>query len=171
MARLHWAAIASAAILASCVPAKVSTIGNLAPLPHPVSRLALAPSGGILADAVGIALLGDGFDIVDTQQTSTWMLRANLDEFELMKPENLGRLGEQGIDALVVLRTVAGYDNKPQSATVRIVSTKTSSLVAGLSWQNGRGGAQGSGADADMRKDVVDAAAQISKELVRQLRR
>ncbi len=156
---------------AACTPARVSSVGNLKPLEHPVTRVAIAPGAGVLGDAIGIGLMSGGFDIVDTQQTTTWMVRANLDEFELMQPENLSQLADQGIDAIVVVRTVAGYDDRPQSASVRVISTRSSSLIGGLAWQNGRAGAQGSAADGDMRKDIVAAAEQIASALVKQLRR
>ena len=163
--------LAVAVFAVGCSSSKVSQISSLRPLDHPVNRVAVAPSGGVLGDAVGIVLLGGGVDVIDTQQTTNWMVRANLDEYELIRPENLTRLREEGADALLIVRTVAGYDDKPQSATVRVISTHNSSLVAGLSWQNGRGGARGSPADATMRKDIVDAAEEIGNAVLTQLRR
>jgi hypothetical protein len=169
----RWHLISAFAVFSvcGCASAKVSPVGTIRPLGHSISRVALAPSGGVLADAVGVAMLNLGFDVIDTQQTSNWMVRANLDEFELIKPENLSKLGEQGIDAILIVRTAAGYDGKPQSASVRVISTKNSSLIAGASWQNGHGGAQGSPADGHMRKDVVEAAQQIASALSTQLHR
>jgi hypothetical protein len=119
-------------------------VQNLSPLEHPVKTIALAPSGGVLADAIGLELFENGFRVVDTQQTSNVLMRLNLDELEIMEPKSMTSLKERGIDAVLLVRSVAGHDNLPQSASVRVLSASSFSLVAGASWQNGRGGAQGS---------------------------
>ena len=155
--------------LAGCSSAKVSRMQRLKPLTHPVNTISIAPSGGVLADAVGIELFSNGVNVIDTQQISNLMIRENLNEIELMKPQNLTKLREAGAEAFLTVRSVGGYDGKPQSASVRLVSTMTGELVCGVSWQNGRGGAQGSPADSMMRKDIVGAAKQITRELLRQL--
>ena len=46
-----------------------------------------------------------------------------------------------------------------------MVSTVTSRIIAGATWQNGRSGAQGSMADQDARVDMVAAARQIAQGL------
>jgi hypothetical protein len=124
-----------------------------------------------LADAIGTELFGSGFRVIDTQQTTNYLVRLNLSEVELSEPRSLGLLHQQGIQAVLNVRAVAGYDDKPQSATVRVVSTQNGELVAAVNWQNGRGGARGSPADAMMRKDVVGAAQQIASALGEQLHR
>jgi len=63
------------------------------------------------------------------------------------------------------VKSVAGYDGRPQSASVKIVHTKTGQLLAGANWQNGRGGAQGSPADQGARVDLVVAAQQIANAI------
>lgn len=170
------AALASGACLAffvaSCsVPAQVSAPANLAPIGHTIRTIAVAPSGGVLADAVGIELLGGGFQVIDAEQTSSLLIRINLSEVEVIDPANLGNLRDAGVDAYLVVRTVGGYDDRPESASVRVMSTHTSSLVAGVTWQNGRSGQQGSWADSDARKNVAEAAAQVAEALIRQLQR
>lgn len=96
-------------------------------------------------------------------------MRLDLDKIEVMRPENLAKVAAQGISAMMFVRSVGGYDDKPQSASVRLIHTVDGSLIAGLAWQNGRGGAQGSPVDAMMRKDVVDAATEIAQSLAEQL--
>jgi len=155
----------------ACTGSKVSAPVNLRPLPEPVAAIALAPSGGVLADAIGTELFGNGFQVIDTQEMSNYLVRLNLDEIELSQPRSLTLLRERGIQAVMNVRSVAGYDDKPQSATVRVVSTQNGELIAAVNWQNGRGGARGSPADAMMRKDVVGAARQIAEALLPQLRR
>jgi len=163
--------IGVAVLMTGCAGTKMSVPQTLRPLPEPVTAVALAPSGGVLADAIGTELFNQGIQVIDTQQMSNYMVRWNLDEIELLQPTNLATMRENGISAFLSVRTVAGYDDKPQSASVRVVSTLNGELVAALTWQNGRGGAQGSPADAMMRKDVVGAAEEIGRSLVSQLRR
>lgn len=159
-------AIISAAALAGCASSKVSTIGK-ANLNHPVNTIAMAPSGGVLADAVALELFNRGYNVIDTNQMSQLMVRMNLSEIEVMKRQNLESLKDEGIDVVLNCRAVAGYDGLPQSATVRLTSTHTGAVVAGLTWQNGRGGQVGSMADRSMRKDVVEAAVEIVGEMVK----
>ena len=59
-----------------------------------------------------------------------------------------------------------GNDGLPQSASVRINSTHTGEILAGVSWQNGWGGQSGSIADRTMRKDLTKAAEEIVSEIV-----
>jgi hypothetical protein len=157
--------------MVACAGAKISAPVQLPPLVDKVDSLALAPSGGVLADAIGTELFGTGFKVIDTQETSNFLVRMNLDEIEILTPRSLTALQARGINAVLSVKAVGGYDGKPQSATVRVVSTKSGELVGSVNWQNGRGGAQGSPADAMMRKDIVSAAQQIGKSLADQLRR
>lgn len=154
-----------------CSGAMVSMPKQLPPLPESIDAVALAPSGGVLADAIGTELFSRGFRVIDTQETSNFLVRLNLDEIELFQPRTLEALRERGLNAVLSVKSVAGYDGKPQSATVRIVSTKSGELIAAVNWQNGRGGARGSPADAMMRKDIVGASQQIAQALTSQLRR
>src|SRR4030042_3484717 len=141
-------------LLASCAGSKLTQTVGLVPSGI---RVALAPSGGVLADAIGIELFNGGWTVIDTQQMSNMMLRYNMTEIELSKPENLKILKDQGIDGILSVRA-----GKPQSATARINSTKSwGEIIAGVSWQNGWGGAAGSIADRSMRKDITGAAKEI----------
>ncbi len=65
----------------------------------------------------------------------------------------------------------AGYDGQPQSASVRVNSTRNGKIIAGVSWQNGWGGMAGSIADRTMRQDLTEAAVEITDSLVEQLGR
>ena len=105
----------------------------------------------------------------DTSQTSSLLIRLNLEEMEVVRPENLARLRTEGIDAYLVCRSAAGRDGLPQSASVRINSTHTGAILSGLSWQNGWGGQAGSIADRTMRKDLSEAASEIARELTARL--
>jgi hypothetical protein len=136
-----------------------------------IRRIALMPSGGVLADAIGIELLNFGFDIVDTATVTSILARYNLNEFEIGQPQNIKLLADQGIDSLLITKSVAGYDGRPESASVRLISTATGSLLIGSTWQNGRGGAQGSPADGMMRSNLSEAATEIAAGIGENLRR
>jgi len=123
------------------------------------------PNGGILSDAVGTELLNYGFNIIDATTVSSIMIRNNIEEIEITLPQNLSVFADMQIDGLLVVKSVAGYDDRPQSATFRLIDTKTSSVIAGGTWQNGKGGATGSTADGIMRSDAAKAAKQIASEL------
>jgi len=152
-------------MVTGCAAPQVNVVRSKAPLESPVHTIALMPSGGILADAIGLELLRFGFNVIDTGKISGLMIRDNLNEIEITQPQNLSRLFSDGIDAVILVKSVAGYDGRPQSASVKIVHTKTGQLLAGANWQNGRGGAQGSPADQGARVDLVVAAQQIANAL------
>ena len=153
-------------MVASCaaVP-QVNVVRSQDVLNSPIHTIALMPSGGVLADAVGLELIRFGFRVIDTGKITGLMIRDNLTEIEITQPQNLKRLSYEEIDAVILVKSVAGYDGRPQSATVKIVDTKTGQLVAGVNWQNGRDGAQGSHADQVARVDLAVAARQIADAL------
>jgi len=132
---------------------------------EPIRTIALAPNSGILGDAIGFELIRYGFEVFDTAQISSMMVRMNLNEIEILEPQNIKKLKSEGIDGMLQVRTVAGYDDRPQSASVKIISTSTGRIIAGASWQNGRGGQQGSMADQDARVGLAAAAQQIAEGL------
>ncbi|MTW19456.1 hypothetical protein GJ689_25015 [Rhodoplanes serenus] len=123
------------------------------------------PGGGLLADAVAVELATRGYSIVDPAATSNLMVRMNMSEIEVTRPEALAKFRSQGIDALLTVRTAAGYDSRPQSASARLNSTETGALLAGATWENAWGGAQGSAADSIMRHGLPSAAASIATKL------
>ena len=159
------------AILAwGCGTSKVSTPAIQVHLDHPIHTLALAPTGGLLADAIGVELFNRGFQVLDTTSTANLLIRLNLSEVEILNPVKLSLLKEQGIDAYLSVRSAAGRDGLPQSASARLNSTHTGKIVVGVSWQNGWGGQEGSIADRFMRKDLNEAAEEIAGVLAKRIR-
>jgi hypothetical protein len=168
MMRLLYAALTACAV-GACGLSQTGHVGGSVPV-KPVRTIAIMPGGGLLADAVAVELGARGFTIIDPGQTSSMMVRLNLNEVELSSPKGLGKLKEQGIDATLVVKAAGGYDQQPQSASARMVSTENGSMIAGVTWQNGFGGAEGSVADRVMRKGLSQAASDIASELVSRLR-
>lgn len=119
------------------------------------------PGGGILADAIGVELLRHGLDVVDTATVTSIMARFNLTELELAQPQNVMKLADQGIDTILLVKSVASY-NEPESASVKLVSTSTGQLIIGATWQNGSGVA--------VRVGLSTAARQIADGLGQHLK-
>ena len=150
-------------LLSGCYASKVSNVTGT--LDHKL-RIALSPSGGIVAEAIGIELFNRGFTIIDTQQMQGILARLNLTEIEISETSNLKVLKDQGIDAIMFVKSIAGYDNQPQSISLRINDTKEWKVIAGITWQNGGGGQMGSAVDRGMRKDVTEASQEIVSALL-----
>jgi len=156
-------------LVSGCAGPSINVSRSLNTVPHAVKTLALMPSGGVLADAIGIELLKFGFDVVDTATVTSLMARFNLTELEFAHPQNIRKLSDQGIDTILMVRSVAGYDSAPESASVRLVSTATGRIIIGATWQNGKGGAKGSPADGIMRVNLSTAAQQIAEGIGKEL--
>ncbi len=151
--------------LAGCASSKVSMAPAVIRASHPVQVIAMAPGGGLLADAVAVELSNRGYMVIDPAATSNLMVRINLSEVEVARPEGLMKLKDQGVDAYLTVRAAGSGDNRPDSASARLVSTHNNRLIAGVSWQNGWGGMEGSVADRTMRKGLSEAAIEIAEAL------
>lgn len=154
----------SIGLVTACASSKISS-HPVSGQQHAVKVIAFAPGGGMLSEAVGVELSNMGFVIVDASSTSSLLVRMNLNEMQINRPESLARFRNQGIDAILVVRAAGGYDQQPQSASARMSSTQTGQILAGVTWQNGFGGVAGSPADRIMRKGLGDAASEIAAAL------
>ncbi len=151
--------------ICGCSSAKIQSASNARAPSHAVNAIAISPSSGVIADAIAVELFNLGYDVFDMQQTSNMLIRMGLNDIEINRPSNLTKLKEAGIDAYLSAKTVGGDDDRPESASVRVTSTHSGAIIAGLTWQNGWGGREGSPADRIMRANLSEAAAQIAKEL------
>lgn len=158
------AALSALVFLAACGSSQMSVTGNNAV--YPVSRLAIAPGSGVFGDALAVELFNSGITIVDASQTTSIIGRAGLNEFEITTREGNDVLSDAGIDAVLTARTVSADDGTPESASVRVTSTRNGEVLAGITWQNGWGGQRGSLADRTMRKNLSAAAQDIADELM-----
>ena len=157
--------------LVGCASQSMDISRSANPAARSVKRIALMPGGGVLADAVGIQLMNLGFDVVDMGVATNSSARVNLNELEFAQPANLKDLANKyGVDCVLIVKSVGGYDDKPSSAAARLLDTRTGSLLAGVTWQNGKGGAQGSPADNLMRSDVSTSAKKLAAGIASTLR-
>jgi hypothetical protein len=100
--------------------------------------------------------------VFDTGHVSNLMVRLNVSEVEVVQPQNLRRLKAEGIDAVLPVRAVANSRNDNfQSAAVKLTSTESGMVLAGVNWQNGRGAG---------RVAMADAARQIARSLAEAIR-
>jgi hypothetical protein len=152
-----------------CASSRLSHISASPKSSHKVSAIAFAPGGGLLADAVGVELANRGFTVIDPMATSNMLVRLNLTEIEVARPEGLAKLKSQGIDAYLVVRGAEGRDGRPESASARMNSTHTGQVLAGVTWQNGWGGQAGSPADRIMRRNLTEAANEIADALAQRI--
>lgn len=158
-------------VLASaCGRSRMSLTTRPVRIAREIKTVAIAPGSGVLAEAIGLELFNAGMTVVEAGQAAQIVGRFGLKEFEVTTTRGYEALQEKGIDAVLVAKSVIGYDGKPQSASVRVSDTLTGQIIAGLTWQNAWGGARGSPADAVMRKDLSTAARQIARALLKQLR-
>lgn len=169
--RLFICSCVAAIALAGCASSKVSTLPTTSEAGHAVKAIAMAPSGGVLADAIAVELVNRGFQVIDSESTTKLFVRLNMSELEVSKPEGMSKLQAQGIDAYLSVRAVGANDGLPTSASARLNSTHTGKVLAGATWQNGWGGRAGSIADRTMRKGLSETAAEITDALVKGVRK
>ena len=151
-------------VLSGCATSQISIVGNKVSLSS-FKNIALSSNSSMLGQAVANELVGRGYKVQSPGQTSNLMLRLNLDEAEITEPKSLKAFSKEGVDAVIVVSAVGGYDQMPQSASVQIINTNTLDIMVGINWQNGWGGQQGSIADRVMRKGLTRAAKEIVNAL------
>ena len=150
--------------MVGCATSQISMVGNKVSLSS-FKNIALSSNSSMLGQAVANELVGRGYKVHSPGQTSNLMLRLNLNEAEITKPKSLKAFAEEGVDAVIIVSAVGGYDQMPQSASVQIINTNTLDIMVGINWQNGWGGQQGSIADRVMRKGLTRAAKEIVNAL------
>lgn len=122
-----------------------------------------------MSDAVGVELSGRGFIVIDGNAMTGMLAQMNLTESDVAKVDGLIRLKGKGIDAYLVVHAIGGYDQSPQSASARLISTESGAVLVGVNWQNGFGGRPGSIADRIQRDGLTDAAKQIATAITGRL--
>jgi hypothetical protein len=124
-------------LLDACAAGRVTPVGRFQAIDPALKMIALAPSGGIFADVIGIQLSGQGYTIVDTGATAALLVLMQKAQDELFSPEVMSRLKERGIDAVLVVRKVDGEDGLPQTVQIRLHSTEPVADIGGVDWENG----------------------------------
>ena len=123
-------------LLDGCAAGRVMPVGRFPSIDPPLKSIALAPSGGIFADVIGIELAGRGYTIVDTGATLALLVLMQKSQHDLLSPEVMGQFKERGIDAVLVVQKTDGKDGLPQTAQIRLHSTAPVADMGGIDWQN-----------------------------------
>lgn len=159
-----------AGLVSACASSKMSVMTSPQVPLQTITRLAIAPGSGVLGEGIAVELFNSGITVVDANEASTIIGRAGLREFELTSVQGYSALREAGIQAVLAAKSVYASDGTPESASVRITSTRSGDIIAGITWQNGWGGQRGSIADRTMRKNLFEAAQEIAGEIMKRLR-
>jgi hypothetical protein len=148
--------------LHGCAAGRVIPVGHFQSMDPPLQTIALAPSGGIFADVIGIELAAQGYTIVDTGATLGFLVLMQKTQEDLFTPEVMAKLKERGIDAVLVVQKVDGKDGLPQTAQIRLQGTELLADMGGVDWENSwirRGMLEAAQEIATaMRQDVSSAA-------------
>jgi hypothetical protein len=156
----RWIVAAFLAVQVSgCTAGRVIAVGSLQSLDSPPKTIALAPSGAVFADLIGVALSEQGYTIVDSGATSALLVLMQQSAADLLSPRVLGLLKGHGVDAVLVVPRVAAEDGLPESVHVRLYSTDEMAEVGGIDWQN-----------SWMRRGVWEAAQEIATALAQSAR-
>ena len=156
-------------LLSACATARIAQSTRNSYAGPTIHAIALAPGGGALADAIGVELFNDGITVIDPDQTKAILGHVGISEFQIASPESYAALHGAGADAVLIVKAVMTQDGTPESASVRLSGTSHGEVIAGLTWQNGWGGMRGSIADRTMRKNLADAASEISSTLMKRM--
>ena len=68
-------------------------------------------------------------------------------------------------NAILKVKTVVGYDTRPNSIITKLVATDLAILIVGVNWENGKAGVQGSLADSQARSDIASASEDIASKI------
>jgi hypothetical protein len=161
--------IATMVLSGGCASARVTSAAPQAYAGPRIGAIAISPGGGVLGEAVGVELFNLGFRVLDPGQTAQIVGRVNATDIEIGEPRNVAALRAAGADAVLIVKAVNGYDGNPTSASARMIGLANGDIVAGLSWQNGSCGAEGSPCDRSRRKNAATAAVTIAQELRQRL--
>ncbi|MFC1500592.1 hypothetical protein ACFL6T_06230 [Candidatus Zixiibacteriota bacterium] len=154
---------------AGCAGAKITEMIHARWSGTQIQSIAIDPRGGVMGEEIAMHLNSGSLRVLDADQTIQLARRVGLDEYHVNSPEGLEALRSAGADALLVLKTMIGWDGNPQVVTARLIDTRTAEVITGFSWENGWGGDFGSVADRAMRKSVSEAARQISMTILNRL--
>lgn len=157
-------------VLGACASAQIAQSARVSYVGPPIHTVAIAPGGGALADAIGVELFNDGATVMDVEQTRGILGHVGIAEVQIATPQSYAALHAAGVDAVLIVKSVMAGDGTPESASVRLTSTSSGDVVAGLTWQNGWGGQRGSIADRTMRKNLAGAASEIGNVLLKRMK-
>ena len=145
--------------MSGCTAGRVTPLGRVQAMDPPPKTIALAPTGGIFADLIGMALSEHGYAIVGTGATAALIVLMRTSVNDLLSPPVLGMLKARAVDAVLVVEKVEAEDGFPQRARVRLYSTDQGGQVGGIEWEN-----------SWIRRRALEAADEIAAAIDRESR-
>ena len=152
-------ALSLVSLLHGCASGRGTPVGHFPSIDLPLQTIALAPSGGIFADVIGIELAAHGYTIVDTGATLALLMLMQKTQDELFSPEVMDKLKERGIDAVLAVQKVDGMDGLPQTVQIRLHSTALLADVADVNWEN-----------KWIRRGIMETAREIAAAVSQEIR-
>jgi hypothetical protein len=105
---------------------------------------------------MGIELYNQGFRTFEVPATQE------------LTPKALQSVASGGVDGILVVTTTGRkYDVLPESASVRLVRTRTGETVAAFTWTNSVSSVPGTPADQTVRKKLTDVARELVQTLLK----
>jgi hypothetical protein len=156
-----WTALLLVPLAAGCAGARLADTVRSDYSGPAIRTVAVAPGGGLVAEAVAARLQMERIAVMGPSETISVLEQAGLTRAQVAGEAGFQELVKHDVDALLVIRSLYGWDGHPQSVSVRLISTRTAEVITGFAWENGWGGDLGSVADRIMRRDSAEAAHQI----------
>jgi hypothetical protein len=141
-------------LLLGCAAHRVVSVGRFPTIDPPLKTIALAPSGGIFADVIGIELSARGYTIADTGTTLALLVMMHKTPDDLFMPEVMAKLKDRGIDAILTVQKTDGEDGLPQTVQIRLYGTEPVADLGGVAWRNGW-----------IRRGVLESAQEIARAM------
>jgi hypothetical protein len=101
----------------------------------PVSRLALAPGGGALGDAVAAEMTALGFEVLPAETVAGLMARNSVERLNMPQRGGLGFLVRSGVDAVLEVQGPAPGE-PPDSARATVIRVPDGARIAEVRWRN-----------------------------------
>jgi hypothetical protein len=145
-------------LLYGCSAARLTPVGSWQPIEAAFKTIAMAPSGGVFADLIGIELTGRGYTVFDSGSTLALLMLLQKGADDPLSPPILRMLKQRGIDAVLAVQKVDGTDGLPQTVQIRLYSTDRLIDVGVLDWQN-----------SWIRRSTLEAAQEIATAVGQQI--
>jgi hypothetical protein len=129
-----------------------------APVTASIRRIAMEPNRDVFADPLASPMSKYGYNVVTPANVWGLLERLNIRDGKLYDQESLRAINKQGIDAILIVRSVIAPDGIPSAISLRAVLTANGQPAGGWYWDNPR------------RIGVADSAEFIAERVAADLR-
>ncbi|MBF0121528.1 MAG: hypothetical protein HQK79_22080 [Desulfobacterales bacterium] len=136
-----------------------------------IERIAVSMQSGVLGEALIRELNKQKFNVIDMVELYYLLERNSLKEIDVDDPKSLFKLYELNkIDTYIDSKTKFTITGHPENASIVVYNTRTGDISISLVWENGWGGAPGSPADYNAKKNTDEAATEIVGGIIKYLK-